>query len=96
MLPSATTQVPGFYCFPLGQFQVTVVSDGRFTLPTAQMFPSPTADERNSVIGSDFQALDNVLMTANTLVVNTGDRAALIDAGSRGKFRPPDHRSSSR
>jgi glyoxylase-like metal-dependent hydrolase (beta-lactamase superfamily II) len=88
--PMATTQAPGFYRFPLGQFQITVLSDGRFILPPDAMYPSPTAEERNAVIGgSDFQALDKVNMQLNTLLVNTGDRLVLIDAGSRGKFRPP-------
>ena len=61
--PLATTQVPGFYRFPLGQFQVTVVSDGRFTLsysPDVSFARQRTSAD--SVIGSDFQALDNVLM----------------------------------
>jgi glyoxylase-like metal-dependent hydrolase (beta-lactamase superfamily II) len=88
--PLATAQVPGVYRFPLGQFQVTVLSDGAFTLPPNAMFPTPTADERNAMLGNDFQALDKVLMQSNTLVVNTGDRLVLIDAGSGGKFRPPN------
>ena len=37
--PMATTQVPGFYRFSVGQFQVTVLSDGRFTLTPNGMFP---------------------------------------------------------
>jgi glyoxylase-like metal-dependent hydrolase (beta-lactamase superfamily II) len=88
--PMATTQVPGFYHFSVGQFQVTVLSDGRFTLTPNGMFPSPPADERSAALSQDFQAPDQVAMQANTLLVNTGDRLVLIDAGSGGKFRPPN------
>ena len=56
--PMATTQVPGFYRFSIGQFQVTVLSDGRFTLTPNGMFPSPPADERSAALSQDFQAPD--------------------------------------
>jgi glyoxylase-like metal-dependent hydrolase (beta-lactamase superfamily II) len=88
--PMATTQAPGYYRFGIGQFQVTMVSDGRFTLPPEGVFPKAPADERNAMLSADFQAPDKLIVQTNALMVNTGDKLVLIDVGSRGKFRPPN------
>ena len=85
--PMAEAQVPGFYRFNLGQFQVTVVSDGDITLPVERLITAAPA-EREPVLSQTFQALDKLKLQLNTLVVNTGERLVLIDAGSRGKMQP--------
>jgi glyoxylase-like metal-dependent hydrolase (beta-lactamase superfamily II) len=86
--PISGTQVPGFYRFPLGRFQITVVSDGTISFPTEAIWPEAAKADRDAVLAGDFQPTDNATLQVNVLAVNTGDRLVLIDAGSRGKFQP--------
>ena len=86
--PLTGTQVPGFYRFPLGQFQITVVSDGTISFPTEALWPEAAKADRDAVLAGDFQPTDTATLQVNVLAVNTGDRLVLIDAGSRGKFQP--------
>jgi glyoxylase-like metal-dependent hydrolase (beta-lactamase superfamily II) len=84
----ARAQVPGFYRFSLGQFQITVVSDGTISFPCEELWPEAAKEDRDAVLAGDFQPTDNATLQVNVLAVNTGDRLVLIDAGSRGKFQP--------
>ena len=86
--PASKTQVPGFYRFSLGQFQVTVVSDGTIAFPAEALWPETSKADRDAVLGSDFQPTDKSTLQVNVLAVNAGDRLVLIDAGSRGKMQP--------
>ena len=82
------TQVPGFYRFTLGQFQITVVSDGTISFPCEALWPEAAEVDRDAVLAGDFQPTDTATLQVNVLAVNTGERLVLIDAGSRGKFQP--------
>jgi len=86
--PASKSQVPGFYRFSLGQFQLTVVSDGTIAFPAEVLWPEATKAERDAVLVSDFQPTEKCTIQVNVLAVNTGDRLVLIDAGSRGKMQP--------
>jgi glyoxylase-like metal-dependent hydrolase (beta-lactamase superfamily II) len=86
--PVLKNQVPGFYRFSLGQFQLTVVSDGTIAFPAEALWPEATKAERDAVLAADFQPTDKSTLQVNVLAVNTGDRLVLIDAGSRGKIKP--------
>jgi glyoxylase-like metal-dependent hydrolase (beta-lactamase superfamily II) len=80
--------VPGLYRLPLGQFQVTVVSDGTISFPCEALWPEAAKADRDAALAGDFQPTDQATLQVNVLAVNTGDRLVLIDAGSRGKFQP--------
>jgi glyoxylase-like metal-dependent hydrolase (beta-lactamase superfamily II) len=86
--PASKSQVPGFYRFSLGQFQLTVLSDGTLAFPAEVVWPEAPKAERDAVLASDFQPTDKSTFQVNVLAVNTGDRLVLIDAGSRGKMQP--------
>jgi glyoxylase-like metal-dependent hydrolase (beta-lactamase superfamily II) len=86
--PTSGIQVPGFYRFTLGQFQITVVSDGTISFPSEAFWPEAAKADRDAVLAADFQPTDKSTLQVNVLAVNTGDRLVLIDAGSRGKFQP--------
>ena len=83
--PVSKSQVPGCYRFSLGQFQVTVVSDGTIAFPAEVLWPEASKADRDAVLLSDFQPTDKSTLQVNVLAVNTGDRLVLIDAGSPGK-----------
>jgi hypothetical protein len=57
--PVSRTQVLGFLRFSLGQFQVTVVSDGTIVFPAEALWPEASKAERDAVLVSDFQPTDN-------------------------------------
>jgi glyoxylase-like metal-dependent hydrolase (beta-lactamase superfamily II) len=86
--PVSKSRVPGFYRFSLGQFQLTVVSDGTIAFPAEALRPEAPKAERDAVLASDFQPTDKSTLQVNVLAVNSGDRLVLIDAGSRGKMQP--------
>jgi len=86
--PVSKSQVPGYYRFSLGQFQLTVVSDGTIAFPAEALWPEASKADRDAVLASDFQPTDKSTLHVNVLAVNAGDRLVLIDAGSRGKMQP--------
>ena len=56
--PISKSQVPGLYRFSLGQFQLTVVSDGTIAFRAETLWPEATKAERDAVLVSDFQPTD--------------------------------------
>jgi glyoxylase-like metal-dependent hydrolase (beta-lactamase superfamily II) len=71
---------PGFYRFKLGAIEITVVSDGTLAFPAETLWGDRAEDARN-LLTSTFQPSSPVGLQINTLLVNTGDKLVLIDAG---------------
>src|ERR1700736_2969458 len=71
---------PSFYRFKLGTTEITVVSDGTLAFPTETLW-GDRADDARSLLTSNFQPSSPVGLQINTLLVNTGDKLVLIDAG---------------
>ena len=71
---------PGFYRFKLGAIEITVVSDGTLAFPAETLWGDRAVDAR-SLLTSAFQPSSPVGLQINTLLVNTGDKLVLIDAG---------------
>jgi glyoxylase-like metal-dependent hydrolase (beta-lactamase superfamily II) len=82
----AGKQVPGFYRFPVGTFELTVVTSGTLSFPIEDLWPETPRAEIQEVLAADFQPIDAPVLQVNALAVNTGDRLILIDTGSGGKF----------
>src|ERR1700752_3382309 len=81
---------PGFYRFKLGTIEITVVSDGTLAFPAETLWGDRAEDAR-SLLTSTFQPARPVGLQLNTILVNTGDKLVLIDAGGGidGKFQNP-------
>jgi glyoxylase-like metal-dependent hydrolase (beta-lactamase superfamily II) len=75
---------PGFHRFKVGEFEVTVVSDGPLTLgpPSADVFKGLTKEEMTQVLANSFLPTANIELEQNTLVVNTGKNLVLFDTGT--------------
>jgi glyoxylase-like metal-dependent hydrolase (beta-lactamase superfamily II) len=83
---------PGFYRFKLGAIEVTVVSDGTLAFPAETLWGDRAEDAR-SLLTSTFQPSSPVGLQINTILVNTGDKLVLIDAGCGvGKFQDTNGR----
>ncbi|MBE7940385.1 MULTISPECIES: MBL fold metallo-hydrolase [Ramlibacter] len=84
--PFAKTQAPGFYRMPLGDFEITALSDGTVKLPVLDLLKGDKARETDA-LRQNFQ--ENPLETSvNGYLVNTGKQLVLIDTGAAGLFGP--------
>jgi glyoxylase-like metal-dependent hydrolase (beta-lactamase superfamily II) len=71
---------PSFYRFKLGTIEITVVSDGTLAFPAETLW-GDRADDARELLTSTFQPPSPVGLQINTILVNTGDKLVLIDAG---------------
>src|ERR1700733_3557987 len=71
---------PSFYRFKLGTIEITVVSDGTLAFPAETLWGDRAEDARG-LLTSTFQPARPVGRQLNTILVNTGDKLVLIDAG---------------
>lgn len=84
--PQQRGQAPGWYRMPLGDFEVTALSDGTVTLPWHTIMKAPAARIQAMLAQ---QYLKSPLETSvNGYLVNTGSKLVLIDAGAAGLFGP--------
>lgn len=84
--PFAKFQAPGFFRMPLGQFEVTALSDGAVNLDVVKLLSEPAADTEADLKASFLQ---NPLPTSvNAYVINTGRKLILVDAGGGTFFGP--------
>jgi glyoxylase-like metal-dependent hydrolase (beta-lactamase superfamily II) len=80
-VPQAGKQAQsGFYRFKLGTIEVTVVSDGTVAFPAETLW-GDRADDARDLLTSTFHTPRPVELQLNTILVNTGDKLVLIDAG---------------
>ena len=79
---------PSFYRLKLGTIEITVISDGMLEFPAETLFGDRAEDARG-LLTSAFQPASPVGLQLNTVLVNTGDKLVLIDAGGGidGKFQ---------
>src|SRR3984893_7056303 len=71
---------PSFYRFKLGTIEITVVSDGTLAFPAETLWGDRAEDARG-LLTSTFEPPSPVGLQLNTILVNTGDKLVLIDAG---------------
>ena len=71
---------PSFYRFKLGAIEITVVSDGTVAFPAETLW-GDRADDARDLLTSTFHTPRPVELQLNTILVNTGDKLVLIDAG---------------
>jgi glyoxylase-like metal-dependent hydrolase (beta-lactamase superfamily II) len=80
--PLLKTQIPYYYRFSHGKFQVTMVSDGPLPLGApGEAFLGLTKEEIVSQLSNNFLPTDNIVLEQNSPIVNTGSHLVLFDTG---------------
>ena len=74
--------VPSRYALRVGEIEVLVVSDGVLPLPTVMLAHNIDPATRAAWLDEMFLPPDNLALPLNQVVVCSGDRTILIDAGS--------------
>ncbi len=85
--PQVKAQAPGFYRMMLGDFEVTVLSDGTVNLPVDQILTNTSKAKVQKALGRSFLKAP-VETSVNGFLVNTGSKLVLIDTGASGLFGP--------
>src|SRR5271163_698925 len=79
--PQARKQAqPSFYRFKLGAIEITVISDGTLAFPAETLWGDRAEDARG-LLTATFHTPRPVGLQINTVLVDTGDKLVLIDAG---------------
>jgi glyoxylase-like metal-dependent hydrolase (beta-lactamase superfamily II) len=86
--PMKGTQIPGWYRFKLGSFEVTILSDGAYELPTTLMATNRPREELTAFLASNFLPTDRRLSHVNIPLINTGSELILIDVGGGPNWQP--------
>lgn len=87
--PAAGRQSPGVYRYKLGAFEITALTDGVARRPLdAGFVRNAPLDDVKKALEDAFVPTDRLPISFTTLVVNTGSRLVLIDAGTGGRLAP--------
>jgi glyoxylase-like metal-dependent hydrolase (beta-lactamase superfamily II) len=87
--PAAGRQSPGVYRYTVGAFEVTALTDGLARRPLdAGFVKNASFDDVKKALEEAFVPTDMLPITFTALVVNTGNRLVLIDAGTGGRLAP--------
>jgi glyoxylase-like metal-dependent hydrolase (beta-lactamase superfamily II) len=85
--PMVRTQAPGYHRLMVGDFEVTVVSDGSVKLPMGKILIDPDPAKIRAGLERNYLK-DDVETSVNAFLVNTGSKLVLIDTGAAGLFGP--------
>lgn len=81
-VPAAGKQVPSFYRSKLGDFELTVVSDGARPIPLPPRFVLNVSNEEVlKAAEAAYMPKGTVFAPFNPMVVNTGSKLVMIDTG---------------
>ena len=72
---------PGWYRMRLGQFEITALWDGTLDLPVDKIFTKVDPDRIHSLLSRSYLS-NEVTLTVNAFLVNTGTKLVLIDTGT--------------
>lgn len=85
--PPAKTQAPGFYRAALGDFEITVLSDGALPLPVDKLLTNTTPQAVDKALAKSYLKTP-VDTSVNAFLINTGTKLVMVDAGTGGVFGP--------
>lgn len=80
------TQVPGYYRFMLGEYEITVLSDGSYDLPTDLIGQNQPREVVKAYLEEHFLDSERRTSHVNIPLINTGEELILVDVGGGGNF----------
>jgi glyoxylase-like metal-dependent hydrolase (beta-lactamase superfamily II) len=80
-IPTPKDGTPGWYRMRLGTFEITALSDGTLELPVDKLFTKVNPTRIRSLLSRAYLS-NQVTLTVNAFLVNTGTRLVLIDTGT--------------
>lgn len=80
-------QAPGFFRFSLGEFEITIVSDGNLMLPASILATSIPEATLKTFLKNNYLSTDSHMSHTNLCLINTGKNLVLVDTGSGGNFQ---------
>jgi glyoxylase-like metal-dependent hydrolase (beta-lactamase superfamily II) len=87
--PPVGKQAQGFYRVKIGDFEVTIISDGVVTSELQQGFvKNATLDQINAALEESFLPKGRLANQFNPVLVNTGTKLVLLDAGNAAGRAP--------
>ena len=85
--PQQKTQAPGYYRLMLGEYEVTALSDGTFSMDGGKLLTNVAPKELDAGLARSF--LKNPVETSvNGFLINTGSKLVLVDTGAGALFGP--------
>jgi glyoxylase-like metal-dependent hydrolase (beta-lactamase superfamily II) len=84
--PQAGKQVPGYYRYKVGSFEVTAVTDGVRIWPLDNFVQNATKDAVASALASAYLGTDKVTLPYTPIVINTGSKLVVVDTGAGPPF----------
>ncbi len=80
--PPAGKQAPGFYRYRVGDYELTQIVDGSFTVPSLDGFVTNANKAAvNAALEAAYLPKDQLTIIFNPIVVNAGSKLVLIDTG---------------
>jgi len=81
-VPKADKQAPGFYRYKVGDYEVTVVTDGARSFPLPdKLVTNASKDEVNAALEAAYMPKDIMTIYFSPIVINTGSKIIVIDTG---------------
>jgi len=84
--PFAGVQAPGVYRHKLGDFEITVLSDGNLPLEPELFAGDPAGAQK--LLENAFVPKERPTTSVNECLINTGDQLILVDTGASTHFGP--------
>lgn len=81
-------QVPGFYRFKVGAFEITVLSDGSYTLPTRLLGTNVPREKVTAFLEANLLSPDETVSHVNIPLINTGKELVIVDVGGGMNWMP--------
>ncbi|MGH1350380.1 MAG: MBL fold metallo-hydrolase [Methyloligellaceae bacterium] len=79
-------QAPGYYKFKLGEFTITIISDGSFQLPAASLGANVPEAQVNAFLKSNLADTTSYTAHTNSCIIDTGKKVILVEAGAGSSF----------
>lgn len=86
--PASARAAQGAHAFKLGAFDVTVISDGSFSLPLSFVLPTTPKEEAEALYAAHGMKAEGLAGQVNVTVIKTPDATVMIDTGGGPDFMP--------